>query len=61
MSLLLESLILVGLLFLLLALGVYVGLALLLVGLAGLAFFTSAPPGPNLATALWTSTSGWSL
>ncbi|WP_114312341.1 TRAP transporter large permease [Thermus caldifontis] len=61
MSLLWESLILVGLLFLLLALGVYVGLALLLVGLAGLAFFTSAPPGPNLATALWTSTSGWSL
>lgn len=61
MSLLLESLILVGLLFLLLALGVYVGLALLLVGLAGLAFFTTAPPGPNLATALWTSTSGWSL
>lgn len=61
MSLLLASLILVGLLFLLLAIGVYVGLALLLVGLAGLAFFTSAPTGPNLATALWTSTSGWSL
>ncbi len=49
------------LLLLLLGLGVYVGLALLLVGLAGLALFTSAPPGPNLATALWASTSGWSL
>ncbi|MFN4072924.1 MAG: TRAP transporter large permease [Thermus sp.] len=61
MSLLLEGLILVGLLFLLLALGVYVGLALLLVGLAGLAFFTTAPPGSNLATALWSATSGWSL
>lgn len=61
MSLLLESLILVGLLFLLLAMGVYAGLALLLVGLAGLAFFTSAPAGPNVATALWASTSGWSL
>lgn len=61
MSLLLEGLILVGLLFLLLALGVYVGLALLLVGLLGLVLFTAAPAGPNLATALWTSTSGWSL
>lgn len=61
MSLLEIGLFLAGLLFLLLALGVYIGLALLLVGLAGLAFFTGAPPGPNVATALWTSTSGWSL
>ncbi|WP_243028852.1 TRAP transporter large permease [Thermus albus] len=61
MNLLGESFILVGLLLLLLALGVHVGLTLLLVGMAGLAFFTSAPVGPNLATALWTSTSGWSL
>ncbi|AEV16328.1 MAG: TRAP transporter large permease subunit [Thermus sp.] len=53
--------ILVLLLFLLLGLGVHVGLSLLWVGLAGLALFTSAPPGPNLATALWTATSGWSL
>ncbi|WP_117238383.1 TRAP transporter large permease [Thermus sediminis] len=61
MSLLGIGLLLVALLFLLLGLGVYVGLALLLVGLAGLALFTTAPPGPNVATALWTSTSGWSL
>ncbi|WP_448566021.1 TRAP transporter large permease [Thermus sp.] len=61
MSLLGIGLFLAGLLFLLLAFGVYIGLALLLVGLAGLAFFTGAPPGPNVATALWTSTSGWSL
>ncbi|WP_105318145.1 TRAP transporter large permease [Thermus tenuipuniceus] len=61
MSLLEVGLLLVLLLFTLLALGVYVGLALLLVGLAALAFFTSAPTGPNLASALWTSTSGWSL
>ncbi|MGC8877353.1 TRAP transporter large permease [Thermus sp.] len=61
MSLLAAGLVLVLLLFFLLLLGVYVGLALLLVGLAGLALFTAAPPGPNVATALWTSTSGWSL
>lgn len=61
MSLLAAGLVLVALLFLLLALGVYVGLALLLVGTAGLALFTTAPPGPNVATALWTSTSSWSL
>ncbi len=61
MSLLATGLALVLLLFLLLLLGVYVGLALLLVGLAGLALFTTAPPGPNVATALWTSTSSWSL
>ena len=61
MSLLEVGLFLVLLLFVLLGLGVYVGLALLLVGLLALAFFTSAPPGPNLASALWTSTSGWSL
>ena len=61
MSLLGIGLLLASLLFLLLAFGVYIGLALLLVGLAGLAFFTGAPPGPNVATALWTSTSGWSL
>jgi C4-dicarboxylate transporter DctM subunit len=60
-SLLEVGLFLVLLLFLLLGLGVYVGLALMLVGLVGLTLFTSAPPGPNLATALWTSTSGWSL
>jgi len=60
-SLLGIGLLLASLLFLLLAFGVYIGLALLLVGLAGLAFFTGAPPGPNVATALWTSTSGWSL
>jgi C4-dicarboxylate transporter DctM subunit len=61
MSLLEIGLVLVVLLFLFLGIGVYVGLALLLVGLAGLALFTTAPPGPNVATALWTSTSGWSL
>jgi len=61
MSLLEIGLFLVVLLFLFLGIGVYVGLALLLVGLAGLALFTTAPPGPNVATALWTSTSGWSL
>ncbi len=61
MSLLGIGILLAGLLFLFLALGVYIGLALLLVGLAGLALFTTAPPGPNVATALWTSTSGWSL
>jgi C4-dicarboxylate transporter DctM subunit len=61
MSLLEIGLFLVVLLFLFLGIGVYVGLALLLVGLAGLALFTTTPPGPNVATALWTSTSGWSL
>ncbi|TBH15446.1 TRAP transporter large permease [Thermus thermamylovorans] len=61
MSLAEVGLFLVLLLLLLLGLGVYVGLALLLVGLFALTFFTTAPPGPNVATALWVSTSGWTL
>ncbi|APD10340.1 MULTISPECIES: TRAP transporter large permease [Thermus] len=61
MNLLEASLVLILALFALLGLGVYVGLALLLVGLLALALYTTAPLGPNLATALWTATSGWSL
>jgi C4-dicarboxylate transporter DctM subunit len=60
-NLLEASLVLILALFALLGLGVYVGLALLLVGLLALALYTTAPLGPNLATALWTATSGWSL
>ncbi|BDG17618.1 TRAP transporter large permease [Thermus brockianus] len=61
MNLLEASLVLILALFALLGLGVYVGLALLLVGLLALTLYTTAPLGPNLATALWTATSGWSL
>lgn len=61
MDLLQVFLLLVLLLFLFLGLGVWIGLSLLLVGYVALEFFTSTPAGPNVATALWTAVSGWSL
>jgi len=49
------------LLFFWLATGVWIGLALLGVGYVALELFTNAPALGNVASALWTSVSGWSL
>ncbi|WP_027882138.1 TRAP transporter large permease [Meiothermus rufus] len=49
------------LLLLLLGGGVWIALALLGVGWAGLQFFTQTPPGTSVASSLWTSVSSWSL
>ncbi|WP_337997217.1 TRAP transporter large permease subunit [Oleispirillum naphthae] len=56
-----PGLILLGFMFLLLACGVWVALALLGVGLLGMYAFTTSPAGPLLATAIWGSSNLWSL
>jgi tripartite ATP-independent transporter DctM subunit len=55
------GLILLGFLGVLLAGGVWIAMALAIVGWAGLALFASTPPGPNLFTAFWSSTAQWEL
>jgi C4-dicarboxylate transporter DctM subunit len=51
---------LVGALFLLLALGVWIGPALLAVGVLGM-FFADAPAGSILATTSWASSASWTM
>ncbi|MBM1170563.1 TRAP transporter large permease [Microvirga arabica] len=53
--------ILLGLLMGLLALGVWIGIALLIVGFAAILMVTSVPIGPVLATTVWSSSASWSL
>jgi tripartite ATP-independent transporter DctM subunit len=53
--------ILVGALFGLLAMGMWVGFALTLTGALGMAMFTSAPLGPILATTFWGHSHSWAL
>ncbi|MCR5867951.1 MAG: TRAP transporter large permease [Aquincola tertiaricarbonis] len=61
MSDLAQAAVLMAVLFLLLGLGVWVALALIACGLAGLMLFTSAPPGVLFATTGWGSTASWAL
>lgn len=61
MSELLASLIFVGVLFALLAGGVWVGASLLLSAMLGMLLFTASPAGDSMALALWGSQSSWSL
>ena len=51
---------LIGALFLLLALGVWIGPALLAVGILGM-FFADAPAGSILATTSWASSASWTM
>ncbi|MBN2742069.1 MAG: TRAP transporter large permease subunit [Rhodobacteraceae bacterium] len=53
--------ILLGLLLLLLAGGLWVALSLLVVALAGLTFFSNAPTGLVMATTLWGNSHSWPL
>jgi tripartite ATP-independent transporter DctM subunit len=50
-----------GVLFALLASGVWIGVALLAVGFVALFFFTPAPAGSLLATTVWDSSWNWAL
>ncbi len=61
MSDLAQAGVLMALLFLLLGMGVWVALALIGCGVAGLMWFTSAPPGVLFATTGWGSTASWAL
>jgi tripartite ATP-independent transporter DctM subunit len=53
--------ILFGLLIALLAFGIWIGIALFIVGFAAIAMATSVPIGPVLATTVWASSASWSL
>ena len=55
------AIILIGALFLLLALGVWVAPALLAVGIIGMELFANAPAGPILATTSWASSASWTM
>jgi tripartite ATP-independent transporter DctM subunit len=53
--------ILLALLLVLLAGGVWIGLALLAVGFAAMAMATNVPIGPVLATSVWSASASWTL
>ncbi len=55
------AIVLIGALFLLLAMGVWVAPALLAVGIIGMELFTSAPGGSILATTSWASSASWTM
>ncbi len=55
----LMSLVVFGLLFLTLALGIWIGLSLFIVGGAGLLFFSSLPAGFNMASSVWATVEKW--
>jgi len=57
----LEALILTLFLFGVLSLGVSVAVTLIIVGIAGLVVLTTAPLGPVISTAVWGSTTSWTL
>ena len=61
MSLIEIAGILLAFMFALLAGGVWIALTLAIVGLACFTFFTGTPPGKNLFSAFWGSTSSWTL
>jgi len=61
MDLLIQSIVLVGVLFLLLGGGLWVAMALAAVGLVALEIFSSAPPGLIMATSVWGATATWTL
>ena len=56
-----SGLVLLVLLFVLLGAGVWVAFALMGVGTAALAWFTSAPVGQAMATTIWGSSNSWAL
>jgi C4-dicarboxylate transporter, DctM subunit len=57
----LDALLLAAVLLGALAMGVGVAVTLILVGIIGLALFTTAPIGPAVSTAVWGSTTTWTL
>ena len=57
----LTSFVLIGALFSLLGIGMWIGLALLLVGILGMVLFTTAPTGLVMLTTIWGSSTSWTL
>ena len=52
---------LIGLMLILLAGGVWIGLALMAIGILGMLGFTPRPPGDGMAVAIWGAGSSWTL
>ncbi|PZX19839.1 tripartite ATP-independent transporter DctM subunit [Palleronia aestuarii] len=61
MDILLQSLTLAGVLLVLLALGVWVGVALIATGLVIIAVFTSSPADAVFPTTMWSDSASWTL
>ena len=55
----LMTIVVFGLLFLLLAAGVWVGFALFMVGFAGMVLFSTLPAGHNMASSVWATIEKW--
>ncbi len=53
------SLIVFGILFLTLSLGIWIGFALFIVGFVGMVLFSSLPAGSNLASSVWATIEKW--
>lgn len=58
-SLAMMSLVVFGVLFLCLASGIWVGFSLFIVGLVGMALFSSLPAGSNMASSVWANIEKW--
>jgi len=58
-NMLLMTVVVFGLLFILLAAGVWVGFALFMIGFAGMVFFSSLPAGNNMASSVWATIEKW--
>lgn len=57
----LSIILFLGVLFILLGVGVWVGAALLITAIVGMALFTSAPIGDAMAVTIWGEQSSWTL
>lgn len=53
------SIVVFGILFLLLASGIWVGFALFIVGFLGMVLFSPLPPGPNMGSSVWATVEKW--
>jgi C4-dicarboxylate transporter DctM subunit len=58
-NMLLMTIVVFGLLFILLAAGVWVGFALFMIGFAGMVLFSSLPAGNNMASSVWATIEKW--
>ncbi|MEN8210606.1 MAG: TRAP transporter large permease subunit [Thermodesulfobacteriota bacterium] len=58
-ELLFMSIVVFGVLFLCLSLGIWVGFSLFMVGFIGMTFFSSLPAGSNMASSVWSSVEKW--
>ena len=58
-ELLFMSIVVFGVLFLFLSLGIWVGFSLFMVGFIGMTFFSSLPAGSNMASSVWATVEKW--